>query len=195
MPKVHTVQHARKDYPDAGIKKGDTYYWWEFRFGGLHRSKNYPKPSQLTQSEFLSAVYDLNDRISAMDNSMSLEDIRSEVEGIAEEFRSRAEECEEKKSNMPDQLQESMTGELLQERADSCNELADNLEGVDIPDDSEVESDAKETAEDEIKRDQLEKPVTDEEFKQLIDDRVTELVEEKRDEVLQEIQGYTYEGQ
>ena len=34
MPRVST-QKAAKDYPDQGIKKGDQYFHWKFRFGGV----------------------------------------------------------------------------------------------------------------------------------------------------------------
>ena len=36
MPRVHFVKKARKDYPSTGIQKGDSYYWWQFRYGGTH---------------------------------------------------------------------------------------------------------------------------------------------------------------
>lgn len=49
MPRVHS-QRAARDYPEAGIKKGDLYYKWSFRYGGTRKSKTYPKRSQLTQS-------------------------------------------------------------------------------------------------------------------------------------------------
>jgi len=77
MPKVHCVKAARKDYPECGIKKGDTYYWWKFRFGGKHESKTYPKQSQLTQSEFLSQVYALNERLEDLDASIYIDDPES----------------------------------------------------------------------------------------------------------------------
>ncbi len=53
MARAHFVKKARKDNPAAGIKAGDSYYWWKFRRGGKHYSKTAPRPSQLTQSEYL----------------------------------------------------------------------------------------------------------------------------------------------
>ena len=50
MPRVYTVNAARKDYPDDGISKGDTYYYWKFNYGSKVKSKTYPKRSQLTRS-------------------------------------------------------------------------------------------------------------------------------------------------
>jgi hypothetical protein len=138
MTQAHFVKKARKDYPSAGIKKGDSYYYWEFRFGGLHRSKIAPKRSQLTQSEFLGRIYDIEDRISNISGDTA-SDLQSQAEEIASEIRELAEEQEDKRSNMPDQLQDSAAGELLQNRADSCNEMADELENIDFDAPNDVE--------------------------------------------------------
>ena len=35
MPRV-SKQVARKDYPNAGIKKGDLYYKWKFRYSPVN---------------------------------------------------------------------------------------------------------------------------------------------------------------
>ena len=62
MPRVHHVK-AAKDYPDHGIKKGEMYFHWKFRYGGKHRSKVRPRSSQLTQSDFLSQMYGIQEEI------------------------------------------------------------------------------------------------------------------------------------
>ena len=143
--------HAQKDYPDAGIKKGEEYYHWKFRYGGLHRSKTPPKPSQLTQSEFLSSLYDIQDRLENI-SADTVEDIQTEVESIAEELNQMAEECREKHDNMPDGLQEGEVGQMLDERADACESAAGELESVDfeIEDDQTFYDEVKEELEDEI---------------------------------------------
>jgi hypothetical protein len=56
MPRVNFVKKARKAIPSSGIKVGDSYYWWKFRYGGKFVSKERPRQSQLTQSK-LSGVY------------------------------------------------------------------------------------------------------------------------------------------
>ena len=136
MPRVHFVKNARKDYPEVGIQRGDSYYWWKFRFGGKHKSKIRPKPSQLTQSDFLSRIYELQERFEGLSPTMSIEDIESEVDTIIDELRELADEQSDKQSNMPDSLQYSTVGELLENRADSCNEMADELEAIDLSVDS-----------------------------------------------------------
>ena len=127
MPRVHKVNSARKDYPNHGIKKGDTYYWWKFRFGGKRVSLYYPKRSQLTQSAFLGTIYDIEDDLAAA-NSES--DLQSLVESCISDLEELRDEQEEKRDNMPEQLQDSPTGELLQERYDALDDMITELEGL-----------------------------------------------------------------
>ena len=61
MPRVTFVKSARKDNPVA--KKGESYYWWKFRYGGKRYSKTRPRPSQLTQSPYYSQVRSLVEQI------------------------------------------------------------------------------------------------------------------------------------
>jgi hypothetical protein len=126
MPRVRT-QRANKDYKAEGIKKGQTYYKWQFRYGPVIRSATYPRPSQLTQSEYLSQAYSLEEQVGDLDTS-DPENVADELQNVADEIRSLGEEQQGKRDNMPDQLQDSETGELLQSRADACDTLADELE-------------------------------------------------------------------
>jgi len=131
MPKVHFVKKARKSNKAAGIKKGDSYYWWKFRRGGKQVSLTRPRPSQLTQSEFLSTVLGLEERISAIDvdNADDMEALAADLSSAAEEIRSLADDCREKASNMESAFSGgSPTIDLLNERADACDRIADDLE-------------------------------------------------------------------
>lgn len=56
MPRVY-CRTAGKDYPEHGIKKGDTYYAWSFYRQRERKSLDRPKQSQLTQREELVALY------------------------------------------------------------------------------------------------------------------------------------------
>lgn len=133
MPRVTFVKKARKDNP--ACKKGESYYWWAMMSGGRYGPKRYsktmPKPSQLTNSEFLGAFGDIEDEIGSLAADDSLE---SSVADIAQRIRELGEEQSNKKDNMPDALQEAATGELLQERADKCEEIASELEDIDFSD-------------------------------------------------------------
>lgn len=117
MPRVHFVKSARKDNPVA--KKGESYYWWKFRYGGKRYSKEPPKASQLTQSPYYAALYDLQDEIAEYDCA-DYEDFECFVEELKSSLAEIGEQCQESLDNMPESLQYAPTGELLQERIDAC---------------------------------------------------------------------------
>lgn len=125
MPRVHFVKKARKNYGD--IKKGESYYWWKFRYCAKSRSKTAPKPSQLTRSEFWGTIYDIQEELSGVED-------RDQLDEIVSRIRELADEQDEKKNNMPDSLQEGPIGELLTSREDSCNDWVDELDALDIED-------------------------------------------------------------
>ena len=115
MPRVTYVKAARKDNPIC--KKGESYYWWKFRHGGKHMSLAYPKPSQLTQSAYLGSVYDLIEQVNNFEPELGEEGaIETFGEEITEGIIEIREQCQESLDNMPESLQYSPTGELLQER-------------------------------------------------------------------------------
>ena len=143
MPRVNTVKKCLKDQGQCGkcdtpILKGDPYVWWKFRYGGRRvrctKPDCYPKPSDLTQSEFLSQMYDFQERIANIGENIenATEDLAGERDMLVDEIRTLGEEQEEKKSNMPEGLQEGSTGELLEERYNNCEEWASELENVDL---------------------------------------------------------------
>lgn len=115
-------------------KKGDIYYSWKFRYGPVRKSLSYPKDYQLTSSEFLIAVYVTNEEISEVDENTLNEEFRDEILQRLEELR---DEQDEKINNMPEQLQSSDTGELLQQRYDELESMISDLESLDFDDDIE----------------------------------------------------------
>lgn len=131
MPKVTHVKKARKD--NSVCKVGESYYWWKFRFGGKHFSLTYPRPSQLTQSDFLSQMYGFEEHLGDLSID-TVDDLQMEIESMVEEIRNLGEEQEEKLQNMPEGLQEGPIGELLQSRYDECETMADELEQIDFDD-------------------------------------------------------------
>ena len=185
MPRVTHVKKARKNYKEQGIKKGESYYWWKFRFGSKHMSKTAPKRQQLTQSNFYISLYDLEDRI----NDLIADDtLSSEVESIIEDIRQLAEEQEENKNNMPEGLQEGDTGQLLDERKDGLESWADELEGVDCSID---EDGIKDEVADEMGIEwKCGKPPEDE--KEQFEQKVSEKSEEVYQEKIDEIQGCSH---
>lgn len=147
MPRVHFVKKARKDNEVA--KRGESYYWWKFRYGGKRFSKTRPKQSQLTQSPYFATLYDLTDSVNetpCYDNA----DFEALKESIKDELESLGQECQEKLDNMPDSLQYSPTGELLQERADACENAAMEIDSIDefeFDNDEDYDEDSDEYAE------------------------------------------------
>jgi hypothetical protein len=126
-----------KDKSDAiFIAKGESYYWWQFKNGGKHFSKTAPKPSQLTQSNYLSQLYSIQE---SMDDpkAETADDLQAFVEDIKEQLESLKEETEGSLENMPESLQQGPTGELLQERIDALDNAINELDGIDLEFDSE----------------------------------------------------------
>ncbi len=135
MPRVTHVKSARKANPVAAV--GESYYWWKFRYGGKRFSLTYPKPSQLTQSAFKGAVYDLIDTANSSDFDIELGDAESVAEytqSLRDEVETIQSDCQESLDNMPESLQYSPTGELLQERIDACDQAIGELENIEEPD-------------------------------------------------------------
>lgn len=157
MAKANFVKAAQKDYPEHNIKKGESYYWWKLHRGSKRFSKTAPKRSQLTGSSFYSTLYDIEDDMIGNANADdNLGGIRDEVVGALEELR---DQCEESRSNMPEGLQESETGNMLQERYDALDSAIDEFNNIELnePD----ENDLIEHGYEEPEREEKE---TDEEF-------------------------------
>lgn len=123
------VQHrkAAKDYPDQGIKKGEMYYYTKIKTGAYSsremRSKTPFKPSQLTSSEYLSRLYSWDENKAEIS---SMED----AQAFADEIRELGEEQQEKFDNMPDGLQQGDTGQMIEERANACENAASEIEDI-----------------------------------------------------------------
>jgi len=134
MAKLNFVKSARKDNLEHGIKKGDSYYWWSFRSGSFfvkRFSKERPRRSQLTQSDFYAELWDIEDDISEIIPS-EIEDVESVIEELKDRIQNLRDETEEKLYNMPEGLQQGPTGELLQERVDSLDNWISELDSIDF---------------------------------------------------------------
>ena len=113
MARLHFVKKARKNYPEASIKKGDSYYWWKFNYErGRHMSLVRPKPSALTRSAHLGAIYDLQDTLDFSDRSATEESVLAAMDTLTD----LSEQAQESLDAMPEHCQDSSSsGELLQE--------------------------------------------------------------------------------
>lgn len=118
---------ARKDYPEHGIAKGDEYWYVSIKTGArssrVMRQKTPFKRSQLTQSDYLSQLYDWEDEKADIGQ---MED----AESFAERIRDLGNEQQEKLDNMPEGLQQGDTGQMIQERIDACENAASEIEEI-----------------------------------------------------------------
>lgn len=139
MARAHFVKKARKDNP--AVKKGESYWYWQFRYGGKHYSAKQPRGSQLTQSAHYSSIRMLTETIEDYVGGVDeLEGLRDELtEGLQERYDA----SEESRENLPENLQDAPTGELLQERMDTCEMAIDELGNTDLDFESELEAEDK----------------------------------------------------
>jgi len=151
MPRV-TQRTARKDYPEYDIKKGDMYYTWAFRYGGVRKSKTRPRPSQLTSSK-MSGVYAareaMEDAVAAFRGERCLDTLKSEIESAIEDARSVAQEYRDSADSIRDTFPESTTADECEEKADSIEEWCDNVESVKDALDDQPEQEGEEEPDEE----------------------------------------------
>jgi hypothetical protein len=189
MAKVKFVKKARKDNPAAGIKAGDSYYFWSLMSGGRghrHFSKTLPKPSQLTSSSFMQQYLAIGEDLEeAIQAAVEAGDLESARDNAVSEIESLKDETQGSLDNMPENLQGSATGELLQERVDSLETWSGELEGIDLDysfeDDKEPEREEGESDEDYT--DRLETYHETEEYKSRESEAFSEWADEKRQEI------------
>lgn len=168
MAKAQFVKKARKDIPSAGIKAGESYYWWSFRFGGKHYSKTPPKPSQLTGSAFMSQFLSIQEQFQELEADESLED---NVQNLKDELESLKDETQGSLDNMPEGLQQGSTGELLQERIDAIDGWISDLDAIDF------------SFDDEERNEEAEADLSDDEKEEARQERASAFWQEKLDEV------------
>lgn len=127
MARAHFVKKARVAKPEYDIKVGESYYWWKFNYGAMHCSKTEPKRSQLTQSGFLSQLYEIEDGF-----AFEEENPQECIDNLIGDLESLKEECENNLENMPEQLQESSaSADTLRERIDGLDDWISSLQNID----------------------------------------------------------------
>lgn len=123
------------------IHKGESYWTWAFMNGPQLYSKTCPRQSQLTQSEFMSTYYSIMEEVEDREPESQDEDALEEfISIITEELEELRDETQDRLDNMPESLQYSDTGQLLQERIDECDSLISDFEGIDTTPDYDEEA-------------------------------------------------------
>jgi hypothetical protein len=151
MARATFVKKARKDNKTEGIKKGESYYWWQFAFSPKQFSKTPPTRSQLTRSAFNSTLFAIEDgmgeRFKDLTTSEAIQNALDELKLEIEELR---DETQGSLDNMPQQLQDADSGQLLQERIDGLESWISELDSIDTDIDEELTEEEKKTRAEEI---------------------------------------------
>lgn len=125
------------------IKAGEPYYWWSLKIGYPRQySKTPPKRSQLTLSNFLSQLWDMEDELASFSTPESIDDFNSFKEDLISNIQSLLDETQSSLDNMPEGLQQGPTGELLQERIDGLESWISDLENVEVEESEDEEEQA-----------------------------------------------------
>ena len=152
MPKVTKIERAGKDYPEFGIKKGETHYVWSIKqqVGGVvRRSKTYPRQSQLTLSDYKIQAHQLNEQVEDFESDGTIASVESFLEELISDAEALRDEQQEKLDNMPEGLQQGSTGETIQERIDALESFISELEAVSVPD-FEPDEEAEKSDDDDV---------------------------------------------
>jgi len=175
------------------INRGESYWTWSFMYGGTYYSKTQPKPSQLTSSEFLSTVYGIQEEIDEW-NPSDVTDVEEFVDDIKNRLEELRDETQDKLDNMPYQLQDADTGQLLQERIEALENALNEFECLD---ELEYEEPTDEYVKERIAEDEgIDTDIEgweDEISEEMVNEKKTELQENWLEEKTEEIKNISIE--
>lgn len=136
MSRLHFVKSANKAYPQAGIAKGDSYYWWQSYRQPRRLSKERPRASQHASSEYEQSVLSLCEALEDA-NSMWDEGDRDQLVSDLEAIRDSE---QEKFDNLPEGFQLGDTGMLIEERVNNLDDWIGELNNLDFEEVNEDET-------------------------------------------------------
>lgn len=153
MPRVHAKTKSNRGRTRTcgrcgkTIEPGERYFTWSFRYGGAHFacSAHYPRASELTQSKMGQVYAALENAEDAVALATDLDDVEVAVQGAAEGVREVADEYREAAEAM------GAAGAENEEKADSLEGFADELESWEPAFVEDEEGDALESAKDEAR--------------------------------------------
>jgi flavin-binding protein dodecin len=122
MPKVFTAK-AAKDYPDHGIVKGQTYFYWSNFRGPKQMSATRPRRSQITGSSKLAAVYAVEE---ALEDAVNEATTPEELVAALDDAISGAEDCVSEYEESISNLEEGFPNGCP--ALDETNEAKDSIE-------------------------------------------------------------------
>lgn len=174
------------------IAKGESYWWWQFQNSPKRYSKQEPRQSELTQSAYLSSLYQIMEEIEDFSPN-SAEEVQSFKDDIISSLEELRDTTQDSLDNMPESLQYSPTGELLQERIDSLESAISEFESLDLDFDEKEDSEIKEIIAEEEGIDTDDDDWEDEITSDQVDEKRQELEEDWVSEKLDEIQSISIE--
>jgi len=119
MAKIHYVKKCRVD--NSAVKRGEPYYWWKLPFGEKSYSKTYPSRSQLTASDYLGCVFDLQDSIKGYTWIEQEGDFSDMMDEIIDQVTDIRDQCQASLDSMAPMLHSAPNGKLLIARVDACD--------------------------------------------------------------------------
>lgn len=137
MTKVNFVKAAAKDYPQDGISKGESYYWWQHYRQSRRLSKTKPKPSEVASSEYERTLLALVENLNESDGSSWGEDDRDDLVSQLEDLR----DAEQGKfDNMPEGFQQGDVGMQIEEHISTLDDWIGELQNIDFEEETPNET-------------------------------------------------------
>ena len=126
MTTLHFVRRARKARPEHGIRKGMSFFWWQFAYGEKQYSLTKPRRSQYaTRSDFLREMYDVEDEVNALAGDPA--DVIDALGEFADRVAALGDDANDRLENNRAAFPGSNKIELLENRVDACRDLANEL--------------------------------------------------------------------
>lgn len=133
MGKVAVIKASKKEWKcnkcGSIIEKGQQYYRGEINFGPtiIRCRKCGLQHWEVTTSDFKLRIGEI---ANTWNETYSLDD--EGIESLISDLEDIRDDQQDRLDNMPEQLQESSSGELLQERIDMLESVIDELSNIDL---------------------------------------------------------------
>ena len=181
----------RDDSDTIFIAKGESYYWWQFQNSPKQYSKTSPRASQLTQSGYLSTLYEIVEQIEDY-TADDADGLKVFSEDIAEQIQQLLDTTQESLDNMPENLQYSPTADLLTERIECLESAISEIESIDFDYEEQEEDEIKELIADEEGLD-TDVDGWEDDAENFLEEKRKELESEWVQEKLEELQAISFE--
>lgn len=161
MARLHTVKKSRKAQGTCRcgetIGVGETYYWWKFRHGGLHRRCHRCRPRYSeygTSSHHLQSLYASQENFQDELGNITMEPTQDCLDAVAGAMRTMAEAVREVAEGYTESADNMVDGfghetyqseeirekaEVLEQWAEEIESAADSVESISLPEEDDAE--------------------------------------------------------